>query len=189
MSRANRGSRARMIEATINLMRGSGLSGAGINDIVRESGAPKGSVYHFFPNGKLQIVSEALEIYSARVLTFVDQALASKRAPADKIKALFDAFARRVAEGDFQKSCPVGTVGLDLDIEHEELRVILETALSEWRSLIAEHFDFTDPRRAQSFAGLVLTTIEGGYIRCRAERSSRPFKEAGAWLAELVEFT
>ena len=57
-----------MIEATIGLMRGSGLSGAGINDIVRASGAPKGSVYHFFPNGKVQIVSEALERYSEREL-------------------------------------------------------------------------------------------------------------------------
>ena len=77
MSRADLGSRARMIEATIGLMRGSGLSGAGINEIVRESGAPKGSVYHFFPNGKVQIVSEALESYSKEVFTFVDQALAS----------------------------------------------------------------------------------------------------------------
>ncbi len=37
------GSRERMVEATIALMRRSGLSGAGINEIVRESGAPKGS--------------------------------------------------------------------------------------------------------------------------------------------------
>lgn len=187
MRRMDTGSRARMIEATIGLMRGSGLSGAGINHIVRESGAPKGSVYHFFPNGKVQIVSEALESYSEGVLAFVDQALASKRAPADKIKALFSAFARRVAEGDFQKSCPFGAVSLDLERELEELRVVLETAFSDLKALIASHFDFGNPRRANSFAGLVLTTIEGAYIRCRAERSARPFTEAGVWLAELAE--
>ena len=34
------GTRDRMVEATIALMRRSGLSGAGINEIVRESGAP-----------------------------------------------------------------------------------------------------------------------------------------------------
>ena len=175
-----------MIEATIDLMRGSGLSGAGINDIVRESGAPKGSVYHFFPNGKVQIVSEALDVYSQRVLAFVDQALTSKRAPADKIRALFNAFARRVAEGAFHKSCAVGTVSLDLDAELEGVRTLLETAFTRWRSLIEEHFDFDDPRRTRSFAGLVLTNIEGAYIRCRVERSSRPFREAGAWLAELT---
>ena len=189
MSRVDTGSRTRMIEATIGLMRGSGLSGAGINDIVRESNAPKGSVYHFFPNGKVQLVSEALEIYSERVCDFIHEALASKRDPADKIKALFDAFARRVTDGHFQASCPVGTVTLDLDSELEEVRGVLETSLSEWRSVIAAHFLFANSRRTQSFAGLVLTAIEGAYIRCRAERSSRPFKEAGVWLAELVRDT
>jgi hypothetical protein len=53
--------------------------------------------------------------------------------------------------------------------------------------LIARHFDLGDPRRTKSFAGLVLTAIEGAYVRCRAERTSRPFREAGAWLAELAD--
>ena len=181
------GSRERMIEATIALMRRSGLSGAGINEIVRESGAPKGSVYHFFPNGKLQIATEALAIYSQRVLDFIDQAMARKRLPDDKVRALFDAFAKRVEEGDFEQSCAVGTVTLDLDTDLEGLRVVLAAAFSEWAALIARHFDFADTRRLESFAGLVLTAIEGAYIRCRAERSSRPFKEAGVWLAELAE--
>ncbi len=60
-------SRSRMVEAAIALMRGSGLSGAGINEIVRESGSPKGSVYHFFPGGKVQLCAEALQVYSRRV--------------------------------------------------------------------------------------------------------------------------
>ena len=181
------GSRERMLEATIALMRGSGLTGAGINEIVRESGAPKGSVYHFFPAGKLQIATEALAIYSARVMAFIDAALSAKRAPGDKVKALFDAFARRAEEGEFRKSCAVGTVTLDLDGELEELRAVLAAAFGEWVSLIARHFDLGDPRRTKSFAGLVLTAIEGAYVRCRAERTSRPFREAGAWLAELVD--
>jgi hypothetical protein len=53
--------------------------------------------------------------------------------------------------------------------------------------LIALHVDLGDPRRSRSFAGLVLTAIEGAYIRARAERSGRAFREAGLWLAELVE--
>ena len=61
-----------MVEATITLMRHSGLSGAGINEIIRESGAPKGSIYHYFPGGKQQIAQEALDSYSQRVLAFID---------------------------------------------------------------------------------------------------------------------
>lgn len=179
-------SRARMIEASIALMRGSGLSGAGINEIVRESGAPKGSVYHYFPAGKQQIAAEALDVYAERVQAFIEAALASRSAPADKVAALFDAFARRAEEGGFRASCAVGTVSLDLDDEVAGLRQVLERALDAWIGQIAGHFDFGDRRRARAFAGLLMTAIEGAYIRARAEASSRAFREAGTWLAALA---
>jgi len=188
MKQANKlGSRDRMIEAAISLMRGSGLSGAGINDIVRESGAPKGSMYHYFPRGKLQIATEALEVYSQRVMQVIDRALASKLRPSDKLTALFDVLAQRVEDGTFLQSCAVGTVSLDLDDTLEDLRVVLAISLAKWGELIARHFNFGDTRQTKSFAGLVLTAIEGAYIRCRVERSSHPFKEAGVWLAALAE--
>jgi AcrR family transcriptional regulator len=176
-----------MIEAAIDLMRGSGLSGAGINEIVRESGSPKGSVYHHFPGGKAQLCSEALDLYARRVEEFIDTALASRRAPGDKIRSLFAAFARRVEEGGFRQSCAVGAVTLDLDQDLDALRPVLRRALADWIAATTRHFDFADARKTRSFAGLVLTAIEGAYVRCRAEGSGRPFREAGAWLAELAE--
>jgi TetR/AcrR family transcriptional repressor of lmrAB and yxaGH operons len=175
-----------MIEATIELMRGSGLNGAGINEIVRESAAPKGSVYHFFPAGKQQIVSEALADYSGRVMQFIDTALSSRRTPGQKVRALFDAFARRVEAGHYRRSCAFGAVCLDLDADLDDLRIVVADAFDDWQVLIARHFDLGDASRTRSFAGLVLTAIEGAYIRARAERSSRPFHEAGTWLAELA---
>jgi hypothetical protein len=41
--------------------------------------------------------------------------------------------------------------------------------------------------RRESFAGLVISAIEGAYIRGRAERTRTPFVEAGEWLALLIE--
>jgi len=179
--------REKLIEAAITLMRRSGLSGAGINDIVRESGAPKGSVYYFFPKGKQQIVEEALTQYSERIVAFIDSALSSKRKPGEKVKALFNAFAERIELGEFRHSCPVGTVCLDLDSELIGLRFVVAAAFDQYVRAIEPHFPFQDRRRAKSFAGLLLSAIEGAYIRGRADASSKPFQEAGTWLAELVE--
>ena len=180
-------SRQRMIEATIELMRTSGLTGAGINEIVRESAAPKGSVYHFFPNGKQQIVLEALADYSPRVMQFMEDALAGGQSASKKLRRLFEAFAQRVEASDFRKSCAFGAVCLDLDVELEALRLAVEGAFEDWVALIARRIDLGDARRSRSFAGLTLTAIEGAYIRARAERSGRAFREAGTWLAELVD--
>ena len=177
--------REQLLTATAQLLESQGYYGTGLNEIVRVSGAPKGSVYHYFPAGKQQIAAEALEWYSPRVMAFIDRALASGRTPAARVRALFDAFARRVEEGDFRKSCAVGTVCLDLDVELEGLRGVAAEAFGEWVSRIAAHFP-GDPAAARSFASLLLTAIEGAYIRARADRSSGAFKEAGEWLGELA---
>jgi TetR/AcrR family transcriptional regulator, lmrAB and yxaGH operons repressor len=183
---ASLSSRDRMIEAAIDLMRGYGLSGVGINDVVRESGSPRGSVYHFFPEGKAQIASEALAVQGGRIAAFMEAALATKRAEPQKLAALFEAFARRVEEGEFQRSCAVGAVTLDLLPDDAALRMVIAGIFEAWRGVIARHFPMNGPRQAQSFAGLVLTAIEGAHIRARAERSGAPFREAGQWLARLV---
>ncbi len=130
-------SRQRMIEAAIQLMRGSGLSGAGINEVVRESAAPKGSVYHFFPGGKQQLVAEALTDYSTRVMQFIDDALAGAEDGPAKLKRLFEAFARRVESAEFRKSCAFGAVCLDLDAGDDALRPVIADAFEAWIRLVA----------------------------------------------------
>lgn len=182
-------SRERMVEAAIELLRGYGLSGAGINDIVRESAAPKGSVYHFFPGGKLQIAAEALAVYGGRVEAFIDTALAGRASQSERVRALFEAFARRAEAGQFLRSCAVGTVGLDLaeDAGDASLQPQLAALLQSWSRVIEHHIDLGDARRTRSFAGLLLTAIEGAYVRARAERSARAFRDAGHWLAQLAE--
>jgi TetR/AcrR family transcriptional repressor of lmrAB and yxaGH operons len=177
-----------MLEASIDLMRQSGLSGAGINEIVRASGAPKGSVYHFFPAGKQQIATEALDAYAERVQGFLAQALARGATPEQKIRALFDAFARRAEEARFERSCAIGTVSLDLTEEVAGLREVLAHALTGWIETVAQQCG-GESQRARSFAGLVITAVEGAYVRARAEHSSRAFREAGSWLAPLAAQT
>ena len=81
-----RASRLRLIDAGIDRMRTSGLSGAGINEVVKASGAPKGSVYHFFPGGKAQLVNEALAVYAERVEAFIGAAMASARTPEGRVR-------------------------------------------------------------------------------------------------------
>jgi len=184
--RAPAGSRQRMIEATTALMRGSGLGGAGINEVVRASAAPKGSLYHFFPGGKEQLVSEALAAYSLSSQRFIDTAMKGARSDRLKIHRLFEAFARRVEEGEYAKSCAFGTVCLDLEPNQQALREIVEQAFETWAALIARHLDLGSAARSRSFAKLVLATIEGAYIMARAERSGRAFREAGRWLGQML---
>ena len=93
---------------------------------------------------------------------------------------------RRSEEAEFRKSCPFGCVALDLDADTDDLRPTVSHAFSAWQALIATHFEPLGLRAAAEFAGLLLTAIEGAYVRSRAEHSGEPFREAGRWLARLA---
>ena len=121
-------SRERMLDAAIGLMRHGGLAAAGMNEIVAASGAPKGSVYHHFPDGKRQLAAEALDRYAGRIHALFDASLAGARRPGDKVRALFRMLERRLEEADFGQSCAVGAVTLDLDEDLETVRLAATAA-------------------------------------------------------------
>ena len=186
-ARSESDNRERMLEAAISLMRRTGLSGAAVNEVVRVSRAPKGSMYHYFPGGKQQLAAEAIERYASRVAEFLETTLSGPRTPAGKVRALFAAYARRIEDAQFCASCAAGAVSLDLDAELEPLRQHVNAAFAGWVDTIATQFRSHNARAADSFASLVLSTIEGAYIRSRAARSSAPFTEAGRWLSGLAQ--
>src|SRR5215208_191583 len=51
--------REQILQTTCDLLEKQGYHGTGLNEIVKESGAPKGSLYYYFPEGKEQITAEA----------------------------------------------------------------------------------------------------------------------------------
>ena len=181
------GTKEQILESAIVLMRQSGLSGAGINQILAHSKAPKGSMYYHFPQGKMQISREALARYGARVADMFETTLSSKKNPRDKIRALFRAVANRLQQYDFDQSCAAGAVALNLNDDVSELRPVVAKVMRTWCDIIGSHFPMRNRAERASFAGLVLSAIEGGYIRGRAERSSAPVTEAGEWIARLVQ--
>src|SRR6185436_12898447 len=85
-----RASRDRMLDAAESLLRERGLAGAGIQQVVARSGAPIGSVYHFFPGGKTQLVAEALHIHGEKARALFQRILEDRsEPPAERLRTLF----------------------------------------------------------------------------------------------------
>src|SRR5438093_13219352 len=61
-------SRARMVRSAASLIRTRGVNATSFSDVLSDSGAPRGSIYHHFPNGKEQLAADAIRWTSERVL-------------------------------------------------------------------------------------------------------------------------
>lgn len=179
--------RARVLASTIALLRESGLSGAAIANVLEASGAPRGSLYYYFPHGKQQIVAEALATYRTEVRERFTAALAVRGTPGARVRSLFRMMAGRVESGGYRRSCAVGGVALDLDQDSDALRPLLDAIFSDWEDAIASSLPAPRSARTRAFARLVLTGLQGAYVRCRAAASSRPMRETGEWLAPIAD--
>src|SRR5215813_11141185 len=68
------GTRTKMLISAAQLMRERGAAGVTIDAVLARSGAPRGSVYHHFPEGRNQILTEALQYAGEEITKVIDQA-------------------------------------------------------------------------------------------------------------------
>src|ERR1700722_19697792 len=101
--------RERILETTATLLRRQGYHATGLNQIIDESQAPKGSLYHYFPGGKEELAAEAVQqaaIHnSGRVAMAVEAAGDTKGA----LRLVANAILEKLKESNFQEACPIST--------------------------------------------------------------------------------
>src|SRR5262249_60493649 len=99
--------RTRMIETTARLLQHRGYHGTSLNDILEQSGAPRGSLYFHFPGGKGELAIEATRAAVAEATQALQQALAEAKTPARAVRAYAEAAARLMRDTDYTFGCPV----------------------------------------------------------------------------------
>ena len=165
------------------------MAGTGIKDVVARSGAPIGSLYHYFPQGKTQLVSESLQINADKSRRLLRQFFDGKRTAAAALRSLFHTAADGFERAGANKGCAVGAVTLDLMPEDAALRSICRSTFDDWVATIAPHVPFSDERARRGFATTVVAALEGAFVVARAARSGEPFRDVGDSLAAVLSST
>ena len=92
------GTRTKMLVSAAEVMRERGAAGVTIDAVLARSGAPRGSVYYHFPDGRNQILSEALR-YSGDSITATIDAAADHGARA-LLREFIEMWERLLADGE-----------------------------------------------------------------------------------------
>jgi AcrR family transcriptional regulator len=176
--RPGSGARERFIASAIVLLRSGGLAAAGVIQVTEHAKAPRGSLYHYFPDGKSQLVNEAIAVYQEQVSAHLAAALGSTAALGRRVEALFKGVAGRMEASGFFQSCAVGATVVDLTAAEESTQRATRDALAAWARTAEEHLREIEPFHRPRLARLLVTMLEGAQIAARAERNSRPLTEA-----------
>jgi TetR/AcrR family transcriptional repressor of lmrAB and yxaGH operons len=126
-----------MIETTAGLVHRRGFHGTSLNEILTESGAPRGSLYYHFPGGKEELVLQATRQGVAMVTRLLNEVLAGSPDPADGVRAFVEAAAHMLRDSGYVFGCPVAPIVLDSP-ESSALAEVCQEALEEWRQVLVE---------------------------------------------------
>jgi TetR/AcrR family transcriptional regulator, lmrAB and yxaGH operons repressor len=177
-----------IINAAVVLFRQRGYSATGLNDIVEASGAPKGSLYHYFPGGKASIAVAAVEEAGRRVADTVAQLARETLSTGELLKGHARLLAGWMRKSGFRDGCPITTVLLELAPGDRAVAQVGREAYLARLAVLKEKLmaDGFPARRAERLAGLCVSAIQGALIQARVERSGAPIEAAAEELAELL---
>jgi len=178
MSRTETGSRERIVDATLSLLRRGGLAASGVNSVVAEGKAPKGSVYHYFPGGKTEIVIAALERNRDITAASIQAHLRSSHPLARRVRSLFKDLAARMSRDDFTSSCAIGAVALDIGADETALREACAAVMTHWIDLVADCLPEFPANKRRAAAELFISLLEGAQVAARARRTASPIFNA-----------
>jgi AcrR family transcriptional regulator len=172
--------RDKVIETAERLFRGQGFAATGLTQILTESGAPKGSFYHYFPGGKEQLASEVLTRYASRVdqgIGILATMFASN--PKGFVGALFKAVAKEM-EANQWIGCAAQALVQELPPQSQKLRRQVQAVYRTWIESVAQAVrpSCDSDRAAEDLATLVVAALTGARTLARATHSQVPFQTA-----------
>ena len=170
------------------MFRRQGYSATGLNDIVDESGAPKGSLYHYFPAGKSSIAVAAFEEAGRRVAATVAELARETPSTAELIKGHARLLAGWMSKSGFRDGCPITTVLLELAPADRAVAQAGRAAYAARLTILIDKLvvDGFPARRAERLVGLCVSAIQGALIQARVERSGVPIEMAANELASML---
>ncbi|KRF40617.1 TetR/AcrR family transcriptional regulator [Terrabacter sp. Soil810] len=191
MSASTRGHRERIVYETAQHLRRAGVGGTGLRQVAADAGAPRGSLQHYFPGGKDQLVGEALGWAGTWAAARVEEHVARMRrpTPARLFAAIAEDWAADLESRDYERGCPVAAAVVDCADTNATVREAAVSALQTWQRPITAALVAMGrgPRRAQALSTLMLCALEGAIVLARAQHDTAPLRLVSRELAPVLD--
>ncbi|MFJ8106543.1 TetR/AcrR family transcriptional regulator [Streptomyces sp. NPDC096132] len=188
---SERGPRERMVFSAAQLIRRDGVASTGMREIAAHAGAPRGSLQHYFPGGKEQLVNEAVgwagRYAGNRVARFL--AALPEPTPGGLFAEMVRQWTDEYETAGFSGGCPVAAATVDCAESTASTREAASAAFGTWTGPVARALaDMGVPEeRSTALATLMISTLEGAILIARAERDVRALTTAARELGPFLD--
>jgi AcrR family transcriptional regulator len=181
----------RIVYAALMLFAQKGYGSTSVADILHAAGVNAGSLYYFFP-GKQDVLLAVLDAYRHGIHPMLLQpAWKGVDDPIERVFALLDRYRGHLVSTDCTYGCPIGSIALELHEPDPVVRELLAANFAGWLNAIEQCFvEAGDGLPADvdrhALAVFALTTMEGGVMISRTDRTLDAFDDAVRMLRDYV---
>jgi AcrR family transcriptional regulator len=180
-----------MVYTAAQLIRRQGVAATGLREVVAAADAPRGSLQHYFPEGKDQLVGEAVVWAGDYAGRRVGKALAGMRnpTPARLFAAMAEQWRAEFRTSGYGAGCPLVASAADVAGWNEGLRAAVSEALRRWQQPVVDALKGmgVPARRAPSLASVMISALEGAIVQARVLRRVSPIDAVVRELGPLLD--
>jgi TetR/AcrR family transcriptional regulator, lmrAB and yxaGH operons repressor len=176
--------RSRILHAAQRLFRKRGYHATGINDILALADAPKGSLYHHFPDGKEQIGVAVIESIAAGIIAMFS--VSKARTTSALITQVGEQLVA-AAEKTQYEICSMLSSFIAERKSSPKLGAAVAAAYAKMADALSDRMrmEGMSPRLAGDRAALIVATLEGGSLMAQAHQDASVFRLAVAQASAL----
>lgn len=175
--------RSKLLEAGLRLIRSDSFNGVGINDVLKESNAPRGSFYHYFESKEAFGLAVA-EYYHAQQMTAAQEILTDTSIPPlERLYAFFQNACDDYAKRDFADGCLMCNLSTELGDTNHAFQTLLGAQWTELATVISNclaQMNLSDigleSLSNNEAADWLLNAWSGALTRMKADRNDTPLR-------------
>src|SRR5690348_2501794 len=140
-STKTRKTRTRLLDTAGKLFRSQGFHATGLDQILRRSRTPKGSLYYYFPGGKDQLAIETLQYVAGEQGQMMSAIFSAQSDPLETLQTFFAHIAENLQASDFRDGCPIAAVTLEVASDRPSVREACRQGFQTWLEVLVQHLN------------------------------------------------
>lgn len=179
----------RILDAAQRLFEAQGYNGTGVAEILRESQANAGSLYHYF-SSKEKLLLAVLERHKEHLGDVLYAIERRSGASSERLSALLQMYRTTLRTSRFCRGCPVGDLALEVSAASPRVRKEVAKYFEQWCAGVQRWLQGSETpaarAKAEKDARLLLSVVQGALMQARALRSLAPFDASISQLPALL---
>lgn len=170
------------------LMEKQGYHATGLSEILKESKAPKGSLYHYFPGGKGELAVEVIKRNRERISKNIQIGMEQYEDPVTSIVTFIRNLADVIEKAGYTAGGPLTAIATETAATDHTISSACGDTYNEWIGIIKEKMSQSDQLKASSalVAQVIISSLEGAILLARTFKSKEPLLNLSDFLSKAL---